>query len=122
MLSSTLKLISLSDSTGVKRAEGHKASFCLEDSKCDAGVSKFYNCTGKGDQGISVNCADNYKFNIDCQWIDVSNLNYGKYTLRVIVNPLLSIVESDYTNNIVICEINIVTENLVEVEDCKIGE
>lgn len=110
------------DDQGTKRAEGHKASFCLEDTLCDKGVSKFFNCKNKGDQGVSVNCGDNYKYNIDCQWIDFSNLPYGKYTLRVITNPLLNVVESDYTNNIVKCSINIRTQNTIEVEECRIGK
>jgi hypothetical protein len=39
------------DSHGNQIAEGHKASFCLEDTKCDRGVHPKYNCQGFGHQG-----------------------------------------------------------------------
>lgn len=39
------------DEHGNQVAEGHKASFCLEDSKCDRGVFPKYNCQGYGYQG-----------------------------------------------------------------------
>ena len=93
----------------------------MEDSKCDLSVAKRYNCTGKADQGISVGCADNYKFNIDCQWIDVTGLQYGEYTLRVVVNPLRKALESDYLNNVVVCKIHMKSQTDITVEECKLG-
>jgi len=110
----------LTDENNIKQAEGHKASFCLEDSKCEKGVSKFFNCTNGGNQGVSVNCADNYKWNIDCQWIDITDLKYGKYKLRVVINPLRKIIESDYSNNVVSCQIDYISQSKVNVTDCQL--
>jgi hypothetical protein len=42
----------LDASTGKKVAEGHKASFCLEDSTCDFGNLKRYACTSHTQVGL----------------------------------------------------------------------
>lgn len=88
-------------------AEGHKASYCLEDTKCDEGVDKFYFCENRGDQGISVNCHDNYDYTLDCQWVDVTDLTARgrSYKLRLVANPALKVGESDYSNNVVLCDV-----------------
>jgi lysyl oxidase-like protein 2/3/4 len=93
------------DTSGMKASAGHKASFCLEDTVCDKGIDKKFNCTGGGEQGISPNCYDVYKWNIDCQWIDVTDFPHGSFYLRVTVNPNRKVPESDYMNNIAKCEI-----------------
>ncbi|XP_076818937.1 uncharacterized protein LOC143464816 [Clavelina lepadiformis] len=96
----------LNVTTREKEAEGHKASFCLEDSSCDHGIRKVYNCD-KGHQGISPGCEDTYKASIDCQWIDVTNVVEAEYIFRVTINPDRLVPESDYSNNGVECSVEI---------------
>src|SRR5262249_47427745 len=58
--------------------KGRKQSFCIEDtdqidpSKPGSG----YNCAF---QGISVGWADTYAAELDCQWIDVTDVPVGDY-------------------------------------------
>ncbi|XP_064600657.1 lysyl oxidase homolog 4-like isoform X2 [Liolophura sinensis] len=110
----------ITDLLGNKVAEGHKASFCLEDSQCDPGKDKKFQCKGFADQGISVNCSDNYLAEIDCQWIDITDLSPGTYTFRVLVNPELRVAELNFDNNLVSCDM-FYSLYKFKVENCTIG-
>lgn len=64
---------------------GHKQSFCMTDSRRFVGdLPRRYDCEF---QGISVGWGDRYGFDIDGQWVDVTGIASGDYTLVVTVNP-----------------------------------
>ncbi|KAG1929269.1 protein-lysine 6-oxidase preproprotein [Pimephales promelas] len=104
--------------TGRKVAEGHKASFCLEDTGCDPGFRRRYACTAHT-QGLSPGCHDTYAANIDCQWIDITDVAPGNYILKVTVNPDYLVPESDFSNNVVRCEV-IYTGIYIQTRNCII--
>uniref|UniRef100_UPI00358F262D protein-lysine 6-oxidase-like isoform X3 n=1 Tax=Myxine glutinosa TaxID=7769 RepID=UPI00358F262D len=68
-------------------AEGHKASFCLEDTSCDYGFLKKYTCA---------------------------------VHRQVKVNPHYIVPESDYSNNVVRCDIRY-TGNYVYTSNCYVS-
>ncbi|MBZ4423291.1 lysyl oxidase family protein [Myxococcus sp. RHSTA-1-4] len=71
----------LRDSRGQQVLTGRKQGFALMDitSYCtDAAPSAFYD-----PMGISPGWADVYTFDIPCQWVDITGLADGTYTLRV---------------------------------------
>ena len=109
-----------------KVAEGHKASFCLEDSSCARNYHPRFNCYGDN-QAISPNCGDLYGSNLDCQWIDITGVRLGEYLLQMSVNPQRLALESDYRNNQATCRIQIRTvydhwfrkwRKRVDVQEC----
>ncbi len=101
----------LRDDTGVV-AVGHKQAFCLIDLESWAwpGEPRQYDC---GNQGISRGFTDVYSAYLPCQWIDVTDVPAGTYTLRIALNspppgtsvPILN--ESDYANNVAEVEVEI---------------
>ena len=106
---------------GREAAEGHKASFCLEDSICPRAPAKKYECFRRV-QGITAGCGDYYGRTLDCQWIDVTNVRDGSYLLQVSVNPQRDPEEADYSNNVATCNIVIQSNGArIGVESCSLS-
>ncbi|KAM8742798.1 protein-lysine 6-oxidase [Acanthopagrus schlegelii] len=109
----------LDANTHHQMAEGHKASFCLEDTSCDYGYYRRFACTAHT-QGLSPGCFDTYNADIDCQWIDITDVKPGSYILKVSVNPHYQVPESDYSNNIVRCDVRY-DGNYAHVSGCHMS-
>lgn len=81
---------------------GFKNGFCVLDfDGCpDGGTAKF-TCSN---MGISKQCGDIYSAGLDCQWVDITDVDTGNYVLAVKVNwdqspDALGHYESNYNNN-----------------------
>lgn len=79
---------------------------------------KNFNHQNVSPSGISINCADIYRHNIDCQWVDISELDTGLYTLKVAINPEFKVPEMSYDNNAAICSL-LYTETYARAFDCR---
>jgi hypothetical protein len=90
----------LLDTNGNVVAAGHKVGFCLEDVRAwspTANPATRYDCNN---QGIQAGWADVYAAGLPCQYIDITGLAPGNYTLRMVVNPAGLIAETTTNNNV----------------------
>lgn len=79
---------------------GFKNGFCVLDLDCESDTPK-YLCNY---MGITAGCSDIYDNEIDCQWIDITDIADGNYTLVARVNwnrlaDMRSFQEVTYDNN-----------------------
>lgn len=91
----------LYDSANQPLPIGFKNGFCVLDLECSGGGTAQYSC---GNMGISTGCGDIYDAGLECQWIDITDVPSGRYTLVVRVNwnqlpDALGRVEKDFDNN-----------------------
>jgi hypothetical protein len=80
---------------------GYKNGFCVLDLECSGGGQAKFGCSN---MGITAGCGDIYASGLDCQWIDITDVDTGNYTLVVRVNwdrspDKLGHYESRYDNN-----------------------
>lgn len=88
------------DDAGNIVARGHKQAFCLEDYYHYPGTDNsnpVYTCSN---QGIQVAWQDVYGSHLDCQWVDITEVPPGTYTLRIELNYEGVLLESSYANNV----------------------
>jgi hypothetical protein len=97
---------------------GHKEGFCLVNSICRPDVTPPIG--GGSCNELSAGCADFYGSGLGCQYVDVSGLPPGQYTLRVELNPLRFIPEVNYLNNVQTYDFEICKQQRGSV-DVKIG-
>jgi len=97
----------LRSANGQIAATGLKVGFCVLDVFRWSGSSApnaLYTCVN---QGIQQGWGDLYDSTLDGQWIDITGLPDGNYTMEMEANPLGIILESDYGNNITTIPITI---------------
>lgn len=83
---------------------GFKSGFCVLDLDCSdaGGALPKYICAN---MGISKGCSDIYNEEIDCQWVDITDIEDGQYTIIVRVNQFelvdaRGMAEKTYENNV----------------------
>lgn len=109
---------------------GFKNGFCVMDlGSCNyGGGPPKYTC---GNMGISAGCQDIYSRYLNCQWIDITDIPGGDYTLVIRVNWDFSpdangSFELDYSNNAVgLCfsferDATGAAINFTKTEDCEV--
>ncbi len=91
----------LFDQAGTEIPVGFKNGFCVLDLSCNGGGFAKYNCQN---QGITAGCEDTYDSYLACQWLDITDVADGVYSLVVKVNwdespDALGRQELSYANN-----------------------
>jgi hypothetical protein len=90
----------LRDANGRIAAVGLKVGFCVLDVfrwSSSAPKNALYTCSN---QGIQTGWGDLYDSTLDGQWIDITGLPAGNYTMELEANPEGIIQEGNYSNNI----------------------
>ena len=97
---------------GEANRRDNKVGFCMYDTYGGTGEAYFPGGQNNGwcrfmepnadfaHMGISPDHGDMYNAQLADQWIDVTDLPPGEYTLEATVNPQNTIIESDTTNNV----------------------
>jgi Lysyl oxidase len=90
--------------------DGLKRSYCAEDTRPFWPAHPKMSCLARTDcdhQGISIGWIDTYPAALDCQFLDITNVAPGNYSVYQCVNPDSAIAEKTLENNCVITPIYI---------------
>ncbi|WP_170254506.1 lysyl oxidase family protein [Phaeodactylibacter luteus] len=90
----------LFEEDGTELPIGFKNGFCVIDLGCTTGSPQY----GCNNMGITAGCHDIYSSGLECQWIDITDVQDGRYTFVTRVNwdnapDKLGRVERDTLNN-----------------------
>jgi hypothetical protein len=90
----------LFEEDGTEIPIGFKNGFCVIDLGCTTGSAQY----GCGNMGISAGCYDLYWAELECQWVDVTDIADGRYVFVTRVNwdnapDKLGRLEKDTLNN-----------------------
>ncbi|MDB6112980.1 MAG: hypothetical protein JWR69_4730, partial [Pedosphaera sp.] len=107
----------LRDANGKIAAIGLKVGFCVLDVfrfDPNSAANALYSCVN---QGIQKGWGDLYDSTLDGQWIDITGVPNGNYTMELEANPQGIILESDYSNNLTTVPISIGNPNAAPLND-----
>ncbi len=114
-------LYRLLDQSGTPVLEGRKRAFCLEDFErqdnppLGGRTRALYTCDN---QGISMGWTDSYVNGLTCQFMDVTDLPPGDYTLEVTINPDHIFPELRYDNNQATAPVHIGPASTLQTDAC----
>ena len=114
-------LYRLLDGAGAEVLTGRKRAFCLEDFERQANpplggrAQPRYTCDN---QGISMGWTDSYVNGLTCQFMDITDLAPGDYTLDVTINPDHVFPELRYDNNHATAPVHIDPPSTLQTDAC----
>jgi hypothetical protein len=92
-------------------ASGHKQGYCMQDSTRQSNLpGPRVRCRAEyfcENPGISMGWSDVYGNDIDCQWVDITDIAAGEYLLRMELNVERRFLESTTENNVAAVKVTV---------------